>query len=215
MIIKQILSEFMLTFIYLIGCEKTKEAVVIDPLNEIDKIINISNNLGLKIKYIFNTHYHADHTNGNRELKEKTGANILIHKYGVKPLTRFINISKIGLNMYSMSPKPDIIIDKNTKFNVGNISFDIIHTQGHTKDGLCFYADKNLFTGDLLFVGCTGRTDLPGGSRNKMAQSLNYIFNTYPEDTIVWPGHDYGPKPTSTLKTEKRTNINAVRYGFY
>lgn len=205
----------MQTFIYLIGCEKTKEAVVIDPVCEIDKIIDLSSKHGLKIKYIFNTHYHADHTNGNRELKEKTNALLLIHKFDAKPLTRPFNISKIGLNLYSMSPKPDIIIDKNTKFNVGSITFDIVHTPGHTKGGLCFYTEKNLFTGDLLFVGCTGRTDLPGGSRTKMKHSLNYIFNAYPEDTIIWPGHDYGAASTSTLKKEKGTNINAVRYGFY
>ena len=169
----------------------------------------------LIIEYIFNTHYHADHTCGNRKLKKLTNAKILIHKLEVKQLLQIINIIKVFTFNLELSPKPDIIIEKEQKFNVGNIIFKIIHTPGHTQGGLCFLAENNLFTGDTLFVGDSGRTDLKGGDRSTLGVSLRKIMFSLPEDTIVWPGHDYGITKTSTLGWERRNNINAKEYGYY
>jgi glyoxylase-like metal-dependent hydrolase (beta-lactamase superfamily II) len=97
---------------------------------------------------------------------------------------------------------------------VGEITFEVIHTPGHTPGGICLYAEGNLFTGDTLFVGDSGRTDLAGGHRPTLGASIRRLMQL-PDDTAVWPGHDYGPTPTSTLHWEKRNNVNAVEYGYY
>ncbi len=214
MIIKQIKLGNMNNFTYLIGCDITKEAVVIDPNSSVNKIVDIAKSYSFKIKYIFNTHYHADHTNGNARLKKLTGAKILIHKLEAKSLRQIINLIKIGTCHFSLSPCADIIIDKEIIFKVGNIVFDIIHTPGHTPGGICFYTKGNLFTGDTLFVGDSGRTDLAGGDRSSLGASLRKLMLKFPDETIVWPGHDYGQTPTSTIGWEKQNNINAKEYRF-
>ncbi len=214
MLIKQILAGPLNNFIYLIGCDITKEAVVIDPCAEVNKIIDIANSYSLNIKYIFNTHHHADHTNGNAKLKRMSGAKLLIHKLEVKALRQLINLVKIGTHSFSLSPYPDIIVNKEESFKVGKITFDIIFTPGHSAGGLCFYTEGNLFTGDTLFVGDSGRTDLSGGNRVIMGESLRKLFSKYPDETIIWPGHNYGQTPTSTIGWERQNNKNAVEYGF-
>ncbi|MEE4264509.1 MAG: MBL fold metallo-hydrolase, partial [Desulfobacteraceae bacterium] len=92
--------------------------------------------------------------------------------------------------------------------------FDVFHTPGHTPGGICLHAQGNLFTGDTLFVGDSGRTDLAGGDRSALGKSIRRLMEL-PEDTIVWPGHDYGPTPSSTLGWEKRNNVNAIEYGYF
>jgi hydroxyacylglutathione hydrolase len=194
--IKQIEVGFMAVFSYIIGCPKTKEAVVIDPGGDAEKILSEANAAGYLIKYIFNTHGHSDHTAGNDALKKLTGAKIVMHKLDAK------------------HEKADILLDKEKDFRVGEIVFNIFHTPGHTQGGICFYAEGNLFTGDTLFVGDSGRTDLPGGDRPTLGKSIRKLMEL-PDDTVVWPGHNYGPTPRSTLKWEKRNNVNAREYGYY
>lgn len=215
MIINQIKVGHMKVFSYLVGCEKTRKAVVIDPGGNIKEIIKKAKDNDLKIEYIFNTHYHADHTCGNRKLKKLTNAKILIHKLEVKQLLKVISFIKVFTFNLELSPKPDIFIEKEQEFKVGDITFKIIHTPGHTLGGLCFLAGKNLFTGDTLFVGDSGRTDLPGGNRSVLGASLRKIMFSLPGNTIVWPGHDYGVTKISTLDWERRNNINAKEYGYY
>jgi len=215
MLIKQFITGNMVVFTYIVGCEETREAVVIDPGGDIDKILFEAKELNLTIKYIFNTHYHADHTCGNRKLKKLTEAKILIHKLDAKRLTNIIDPVKIFTFKPVPSPKADIIIDRDTNFKVGTIDFRIIHTPGHSPGGLCFLAGKNLFTGDTLFVGDSGITNAPGGNRKALGKSIKSLMDTLPEDTVVWPGHDYGEMPNSTLGWEKRNNVNAVEYGFF
>jgi glyoxylase-like metal-dependent hydrolase (beta-lactamase superfamily II) len=126
-----------------------------------------------------------------------------------------INITKLWFLKLSCSPVPDIIIVKEIEFEVGHILFKIYHTPGHTPGGLCFYANNNLFTGDTLFVGDSGATTFPGGNRPLLGASLKRLMSLLPDDTIVWPGHDYGKTPSSTIGWEKRNNVNAQEYGFY
>jgi glyoxylase-like metal-dependent hydrolase (beta-lactamase superfamily II) len=111
-------------------------------------------------------------------------------------------------------PRADVHLNDNEKIHVGEISFEVIHTPGHTPGGICLYADGQLFTGDTLFVGDSGRTDLPGGDRPTLGASIRRLMEL-PENTVVWPGHDYGPSPSSTLGWEKRHNVNAREYGYY
>lgn len=215
MIIKKIQSGKMEALTYLIGCEESKEAVVIDPCKRIEELMAMAEKEGLKINYIFNTHYHFDHTNGNRKLKNLTGAKILIHKADHSSLRCPIHIVKLFTNCWSYSPKPDIVITEDCDFMVGKLGFKIVHTPGHSPGGICFYTGGVLFTGDTLFVGRTGMTELPGGSAKAMGESIRKLLKTFPGDTVVYPGHDYGDTPTTTLAYEQEFNERAHELGFY
>jgi glyoxylase-like metal-dependent hydrolase (beta-lactamase superfamily II) len=184
-------------FCYLVGCEKTRKAVVIDPGAEVDRIVSEAHKAGLVIQYIVNTHGHGDHTAGSARLKALTGANIIIHKLEAAAV-----------------PQADILLSGDQELKVGEITFKVFHTPGHTPGGICLYAEGNLFTGDTLFVGDSGRTDLTGGHRPTLAASIRRLM-TLPDDTVVWPGHDYGPTSSSTIGWEKRHNVNAKEYGYY
>lgn len=215
MIIKQLLNKAMIQYTYIVGCEQTGKGVVIDPGDETDAIIDMIKRLSLDITHIFNTHHHVDHTSGNRIIKEYTKAALVIHKKEHASLKRFINVCKVGLMNFTSSPAADVLIEHDDEITVGTLVFNVIHTPGHTPGGLCFYANGNLFTGDTLFVGDSGRTDLPGGSRKELGASIRKLMKLFPDETVVWPGHDYGPTPTSTLGWEKKHNVNAVEYGYY
>jgi hydroxyacylglutathione hydrolase len=197
MIIKQLDIGFMDNFCYIVGCEKTRKALVIDPGRDVDRIVSAAENQGLEIEAIVNTHGHGDHTAGNAELKSLTGAKIIIHA-----------LDAAGY------PTADVLLKDDNTLQLGGITFDVIHTPGHTPGGICLHAQGNLFTGDTLFVGDSGRTDLPGGNRPTLGKSIRRLMQL-PDDTIIWPGHDYGPMPTSTIGWEKRNNVNAKEYGYY
>jgi hydroxyacylglutathione hydrolase len=197
MFVKQLLIGQMDVFSYLIGCEKSRKAMVIDPGGEVEKIVDEARKAEYSIKYIFNTHSHWDHTAGNDRLKELTGASIVMHR-----------LDDEGYG------KADIRLDEEKSFRLGEITFTLFHTPGHTPGGICLYAEGQLFTGDTLFVGDSGRTDLPGGNRSTLGASIKKLM-ALPDDTVVWPGHHYGPTRNSTLGWEKRHNVNAKEYGYY
>jgi glyoxylase-like metal-dependent hydrolase (beta-lactamase superfamily II) len=197
MIIKQLEIGYMDNFCYIVGCEKTRKALVIDPGRDVDQIVSAAEKQGLEIETIVNTHAHGDHTAGNEELKSLTGAKIIIHA-----------LDAAGY------PAADVLLEDEKTLQLGEITFDVIHTPGHTPGGICLHAQGNLFTGDTLFVGDSGRTDLPGGDRPTLGESIRRLTQL-PDDTIIWPGHDYGPSPTSTIAWEKRHNVNAKEYGYY
>ena len=197
MIIRQLDVGHMDNFCYLVGCEKTRKAVIIDPGAEVERIVSEAHKDGLDIQYIVNTHGHGDHTAGSARLKALTGANIIIHKLEAAAV-----------------PQADILLSGDQELKVGEITFKVFHTPGHTPGGICLYAEGNLFTGDTLFVGDSGRTDLTGGHRPTLAASIRRLM-TLPDDTVVWPGHDYGPTSSSTIGWEKRHNVNAKEYGYY
>ena len=146
MIVRQLRVGSMDVFTYILGCEATREALVIDPGGEVDRIIEEARREGLQIKYILNTHGHWDHTVGNDRLKLLTGASIVRHQQ-------------------EPGPDIDILLVDEKPFQLGEIVFTVFHTPGHTPGGVCLYAEGQLFTGDTLFVGDSGRTDLPGGHR--------------------------------------------------
>lgn len=200
MIVKQIPVGSMDVFSYLVGCEKTREAMVIDPGGDVELIAATAKEEGLIIKFIFNTHHHWDHAFGNGALKKLTGAKIVLHA--------------LEDDLLKGDSKADIRLKNEKTFQVGEITFQIFHTPGHTPGGLCLYAQGQLFTGDTLFVGDSGRTDLAGGHRPTLGASIRKLMEL-PDDTIIWPGHDYGPTPSSTIRHEKRTNVNAKEYGYY
>jgi hydroxyacylglutathione hydrolase len=197
MIVRQLEVGFMDNFSYLVGCETSRQAMVIDPAGDAQAIVALARSLGLTIVLIVNTHGHGDHTAGNAGLKALTGAQIVIHE--------------LDADGY---PSADRLLSDETSLQLGDISFDVLHTPGHTPGGICLYAEGHLFTGDTLFVGDSGRTDLKGGHRPTLGASIRRLMRL-PEETIVWPGHDYGPTPSSTLGWEKRHNVNAREYGYH
>ncbi|MGD2270795.1 MAG: MBL fold metallo-hydrolase [Desulfobacterales bacterium] len=210
MIVRQLSVGYMDVFCYLVGCEDTRQAIVIDPGGDESKILERAQKDNLRIKYIVNTHHHWDHSSGNARLKEATGARLVMHALEDDILQ---GRGPWGSGTTS-SPPADIRLETEKTLTVGNITFEIFFTPGHTPGGICLYADGQLFTGDTLFVGDSGRTDLPGGDRSAMGASIRNLMKL-PDSTIVWPGHDYGPNPNSTIWREKRTNVNAKEYGYY
>ena len=196
MIIRQLEVGMMDNFCYLVGCESTRQALVIDPGADVAAILAAAADEGLTITTIVNTHAHGDHTAGNAELKAQTGARVMIHTDDAAGF-----------------PGADVFLSDKDQIQMGTLGLKVIHTPGHTPGGICLYADGNLFTGDTLFVGDSGRTDLPGGDRPTLGASIRRLMEL-PEDTVVWPGHDYGPTPSSTLGWEKRHNVNAKEYGY-
>ncbi|MDB4264841.1 MBL fold metallo-hydrolase [bacterium] len=184
-------------FCYIVGCEETRKAMVIDPGADVERILSEADKANLNIVNIVNTHGHGDHTAGNAKLKSLTGAKSFIH---ARDADRY--------------PEADVQLNKADQLKLGQITFDVIHTPGHTPGGICLYAKGNLFTGDTLFVGDSGRTDLAGGHRPTLGKSIRRLMQL-PDDTIIWPGHNYGPTPSSTIHWEKRNNVNAREYGYF
>ena len=197
MIVKQLGMGPLDNFSYLVGCEETHKAMVIDPGSDVDRILAEADRAGLKIEKIVNTHAHGDHTAGNDRLKARTGAQIIIHD--------------LDAGGY---PRADRRLTDETTLELGTITFDVIHTPGHTPGGISLHARGHLFTGDTLFVGDSGRTDLAGGDRPTLGASIRRLMHL-PDQTIVWPGHNYGPTPSSTIGWEKRNNVNAREYGYF
>jgi hydroxyacylglutathione hydrolase len=174
-------------FSYIIADQQTKEAAVVDSSYNADEIIRVIKANGFQLKYVINTHGHSDHTAGNTELKSIFNAKIVAHEK-----TR---ISR------------DVIVRDGDTLSVGKISIQIIYTPGHTPDGICLLVDgKKVLTGDTLFVGECGRTDLPGGNAKSMYDSLFSKLVKLGDAVAVYPGHDYGSKPSSTIGEEKKSN---------
>ena len=174
-------------FSYLIADEDALEAVVVDSSFNSGEIIKILKAKKFNLKYIVNTHGHSDHTAGNLELKSIFGAKIVAHE-----------LSRINF---------DIVVDEGDVLALGKIVLKIIYTPGHSPDSICILIDnKKLLTGDTLFVGECGRTDLPGGNSKNLYESLFKKLLKLDDATEVYPGHDYGLKPSSTMGEEKKSN---------
>ncbi len=202
MIIKTLEVGPIMTNCYIVVCKQTNEAVVIDPGDEADRIYWELGNLKAKIKYIINTHGHFDHVGGNKELKEKTKADILINKLDEPMLFNLKEHSAMfGLSCEN-SPKADKYIDENSVVEFGEIKFKVFNTPGHTQGGVSLYDKDAVFVGDTLFASSIGRTDLPGGNHKTIIESIKTKLLTLPESTRVYPGH--GPK--TTIGKEKQGN---------
>jgi glyoxylase-like metal-dependent hydrolase (beta-lactamase superfamily II) len=204
--INQIRLAKMATFCYLIGDRKSKTCALIDPAFETDRILEKAKENEYRITHLINTHAHSDHTAGNGAIKAATDAEIYIHELDARRLEKFLNKTFSRMLGGKGSPKPDILLKDNDIINIGEIHLNVLHTPGHTPGGICLYAQGHIFTGDTLFVGAVGRTDLPGGSLKQLLTSIRERIYTLPADTIVWPGHDYGPLPSSTVRQEIDTN---------
>ncbi|MCK4794359.1 MAG: MBL fold metallo-hydrolase [Desulfobacteraceae bacterium] len=204
--IKQIRLSKMATFCYVVGDESSKTCALIDPAFNAKRILDEVGQGGYEVTHIINTHCHSDHTAGNAAMKVVTGAKLLIHELDAKRLNKRMNRVFSRLLGGKGSPEPDILLKDGDVINIGQTALKVIHTPGHSIGSICLYTDSNLFTGDTLFVGAVGRTDLPGGSAKQLLKAIREKIYTLPGNTTIWPGHDYGPFPNSTIKREKDTN---------
>ncbi|MFH1217326.1 MAG: MBL fold metallo-hydrolase [Pseudomonadota bacterium] len=205
MLIKQMTVGSMAVCCYLVACEETRKGIVIDPGGDEGKILAMIEQEGVSLQYIVNTHGHPDHVCANGPVKKETGAKIVMHEDDA----RFFARPEVG-NYFSMlglpaSPPPDKLVKDGDILQVGSLSFQVLHTPGHTPGGICLYSAPHLFSGDTLFVGAVGRTDFPGGDLQVFMRSIREKLLSLPDDTVVWPGHGYGGS-RSTIGEEKRTN---------
>ena len=171
---------------YIISDNETKKAAIVDPAWEIEKILDITKRNNLNIIYIINTHSHSDHISGNEEIIKQTNAKLISY--------------------YKSPRKPDIPISENDEITLGKTKMKFIHTPGHCPDSICIIVDNKILTGDTLFVGNCGRIDLPGGNIDELYTSLFTKIYKLDDKLEVYPGHDYGEKPFSTIEYEKKHN---------
>ncbi len=203
----QLLVGNMAVFAYIVGCQDTGEALVIDPAGSEQRIVAEARRRGLNIVLIVNTHGHPDHTCGNKRMKELTGAPVAIHEADAPHMTSPEAQNFARMLGADLVPPPDMLLSDGQIIQVGTeVALKVIHTPGHSPGSICLYTPGHVFTGDTLFVGGVGRTDLPGGSWPQMISSIRNRILSLPDDTVVWPGHHYGPSPSSTIAHERATN---------
>ena len=176
---------------YIVADETTREAMVIDPGGEAEKIIEMMKILNVNLKYIVLTHCHGDHIGAVTDVQKNLGGKILIHVIEAEGLNNK-DISLTGyIGMPEIKLEPDSRVNDEDLIHIGNIEFRIIHTPGHTKGGICLYSKeyKMIFTGDTLFRGTWGRTDLPTVNFEDIIRSITNKIMILPENTIIYPGH--------------------------
>ncbi|MBN1569061.1 MAG: MBL fold metallo-hydrolase [Acidobacteria bacterium] len=206
MIVKQAEIGPMMNYVYLIGCTETREAAVVDPAWDVRLILDLSRKSELKIGHILLTHGHPDHVNALEPLMESTGAPVYIHAEEVDYMREVARSFGMSTEFMKRHANKIQTVSDGDKITVGKLHIKCLHTPGHTPGSMCFLVENCLFSGDTLFVDACGRVDMPGGDPKKMWWSLNHTLRALDDQTIVYPGHDYGGSPTSTIGAQKRTN---------
>jgi hydroxyacylglutathione hydrolase len=195
---------------YILGCEKTRQAVVIDPGDDTDRILATLAGDRLTVVHIINTHGHFDHVGANRRLKEVTGADILIHSADAPMLDQLSSSAAAWGMRAENSPAPDRLLEDGDTITFGTHTLTVLHTPGHTRGGICLYTDyieagveeKAVFVGDTLFAGSIGRTDFPGGDFDTLINSIRTKLFQLDNEVKVYTGH----MGNTTIGVEKRTN---------
>jgi len=178
-------------FSYIVGDKNLGIAVVFDPAFDVDGLYSKIVENKFSLKYIVNTHAHFDHIEGNAAMQEKTGAEIIMHK--------------------SSKAKKNIGVIDGDSLRIGKINLRFIHTHGHSPESMCVVVDDfALITGDTLFIGECGRVDLPGGDAGELYDSFEKLRSLNP-NLIVYPGHDYGKTPSSTLAEQLKSNYTIAK----
>lgn len=204
--IDQILLSRMDTFCYIVGDETSGSAALIDPAFDVPEILKKTRQSGFTITHVINTHHHADHSAGNAEVIKATGAQLCIHELDGPGLTHLTNKAFARMLGGKGSPPAHRLLADGDRVIIGAVVLTVLHTPGHTPGGICLYTPGHLFTGDTLFVGAVGRTDLPGGNGKTLIKSIRSKLYNLPDDTTVWPGHHYGDQPSSTVAQERESN---------
>lgn len=204
--LKQLEIGPMANYVYLVGDTETREAMVVDPAWDIPAILAALDADGMKLTGALITHFHPDHMGGELfgqnipgvpELLAARPVKIHLHKAEAPYVKR-----TLGLEASDFTS-----VDGETTVKVGDVPIRILHTPGHTPGSLCFLVDGNLVSGDTLFIGSCGRVDLPGSNPAELYESLTGKLMKLPDDTVLYPGHNYAPASTSTIGREKKSNM--------
>ena len=193
MIFEQISAGGDRNFSYLVADEILRVGFVVDPSFDCDRVLDSIKAHRITVKYIVNTHSHADHMAGNAIIKKETSARVVMHSFS--------------------RAKHDLSVEDGSALEVGSLRARVIHTPGHTSDSICLLVGEKLITGDTLFVGKVGGTDYGEGARQEY-NSLHGKLMSLPDGTEVWPGHDYGTRAHSTLGEERQSNPFILRKTF-
>ena len=186
MLIRQIAVGTMQNFVYLLADKPGGVGLVVDSGWETEPIVNAAKKANVGVRFAVATHNHFDHTSSLRELADSLGAKVVAHRRS--------------------AIEHDISVDGGDVLALGEAEVRVIYTPGHTEDSICLYDGEDLFTGDTLFIGNCGRTDLPGGSSRELFRSLHDVILRLPPSTVIYPGHDYGDVPHRSLGEEALSN---------
>ncbi len=187
---------------FIVGCETTRQAAVIDPGADADRILKKLADERLTVSYIIDTHGHFDHAGANRRLKEATGAILVIHELDKPMLQNLSTMSAMFGMSAENSPPPDMTVQDGDIIRIGSITLTVLHTPGHTPGGISLVTDGCVFVGDTLFAGSIGRTDFPGGDYDTLISSIRNKLYPLDDRTVVYTGHG----PDTTIGSEKRFN---------
>jgi hydroxyacylglutathione hydrolase len=185
-IVDQVRVGPLLNFSYLVSAREGGDAFVVDPSYGVEPLLQAIDRRSAKVRFVLNTHSHEDHIVGNPEVVARTGAKVVAHR--------------------NVPFRPDRAVDEGDAIEVAGLRAEVLFTPGHTQDSVLFLFPGHVATGDTLFVGECGRTDLPGGDPSQMFDSLLGRLVKLDDALVVLPGHDYGVSPTSTIGREKREN---------
>ncbi len=188
---------------WVIGNRRTGEAICVDPGDQPDEVLAMARDMGVRIKYIANSHAHIDHILGVGAIRDATGAKFLLHAGDLELARNTAATAKgwMGIDIPN-PPDPDAFLDDNDDIDVDGLKLKVLHTPGHTRGSVCFYANGIVFAGDTLFQGSIGRTDLPGGDYDEEMASIVERLLVLPDDTIVLPGHN----DQTTIGHERQRN---------
>lgn len=188
MIFRQLLEPVSSTYTYLLGCEETGQAILVDPVvNSMDRDLQLIQSLGLRLAYTLDTHIHADHITAARELKQRVG-------------------SRIAAPAFDRLPCVDFGVEEGRPLRAGSIEFAGLHTPGHTDGHFAYRVGERVLTGDALLIDGCGRTDFQNGDAQALYRSVTGKLFTLPDETLVYPGHDYNGRHVSSIAQERARN---------
>lgn len=188
MIFRQLFEPDTCTYTYLLGCERTRKAMLIDPVaSEVDHYVQVLESLNLELYYTLETHVHADHITGSGLLRERLGSKSVVHRDAGALCA-------------------DLLVTDGIALQLGDLEFEVRHTPGHTNGCVSYVMDDRVFTGDALLINGCGRSDFQQGNAGQLYDSIHHKLFTLPPDTLVYPGHDYQGNTVSTIKQEMAKN---------
>jgi hydroxyacylglutathione hydrolase len=196
----------MMNFAYLIGCTESREAAVVDPAWDAQAILAQAKDSNLQLRHILLTHGHPDHMNALESMLQATDATVYIHTDEVGYMQEVAQSFGMATDFLKNRAGNFRTVSDGDSIMVGMLSIECLHTPGHTPGSQCFLVEGNLFSGDTLFVDACGRVDMPGGDPAKMWWSLNQKLRSLEDNIVLYPGHDYGGSPTSTIGEQKKNN---------
>ena len=188
MIFRQLFEADTCTYTYLLGCERTRRAILIDPVDcHVQRYLDLLKSLNLKLIFTAETHVHADHITGAGQLRDRVGSKSIVHRD-------------------AGTLCPDVLVTDGVLLQVGDLDLMVRHTPGHTSGCISLVMSDRVFTGDALLIGGCGRTDFQQGDSSQLFKSITEVLFALPPDTLVYPGHDYHNQHVSMIQQERETN---------